>query len=61
MIRTAIIQGGVVVNVTPVDPEGEWEPGEGLEAVPCGPEVGPGWTYDGAVFNAPPAPPEPDP
>lgn len=61
MIRTAIIRLGHVVNVTLVDPEGEWEPDEGFEAVPCGDEVGPSWTHDGEAFIAPPSPPEPDP
>lgn len=59
MIRTAIVRGGVVFNVTLLDPDGEWQPDEGFEAIPCGPEVGPGWTYDGEEFIAPPQPEPP--
>lgn len=59
MIRAAIIQGGVVTRVANLDPESEWQPDAGFEAVPCGPEVGPGWTYDGEDFIAPPQPDPP--
>lgn len=53
MQRWAIIENGVVINVTQ---------GEQLDQawIECGDEVGIGWTYDG-TFHAPPAPPAPPP
>jgi hypothetical protein len=57
MTRTAIINGGIVENVI-LTGDG-WTAPEGVTAVDCGPEVGPGWTYDGDGFTAPPTPPAP--
>ena len=56
MQRYAQISDGVVQIVieSEVDPDGingAW--------IACGPEVGPGWLYDGATFAAPALPPLP--
>jgi len=60
MIRTAIIRGQTVENITLLDPDSDWTPGLGLEAVECPPEVQIGWGYDGQNFIEPePAPSEP--
>lgn len=50
MMRSAIVENGVVVNVIM---------GELAGSIPCG-EAGIGWSYDGETFSAPP-PPEPEP
>lgn len=53
----AIIESGVVVNCIVAD---EWPGGVNITALD--PRPGIGWTYDGQVFAAPPAPePEPEP
>ena len=53
-IRHAIVEGGLVTNVILAPP--------GFEGgVECGPEVGIGWSYAGGQFEAPAAPPEPEP
>jgi hypothetical protein len=55
MTRTAIINGQTVENV--ILAGDNWSPPEGVEAVECGPEVGPGYTYADGVFTAPEPPP----
>lgn len=54
MTRWALIAGGVVANVVEQDGQpqiaGQW--------LACG-NAGPGWSYDGAQFAPPPAPPAP--
>lgn len=54
--RAALVRGGVVENVI-IAGEG-FDPGEGCEliAVHDTSLVGPGWTFDGALFAAPAAP-----
>ena len=59
-MKYAIIENGTVTNVTLWDGTTEWSPPEGSIAVACPDEVGPGWTYDGTNFIAPPLP-EPGP
>ena len=59
-MKYAIIENGTVTNVTLWDGTTEWSPPEGSIAVACPDEVGPGWTYDGTNFTAPPIP-EPGP
>jgi hypothetical protein len=56
-MRAALIENGVVVNVSiPAD-------GQALPAgwVYCEPEVGPGWAYESGAFAPPPRPPGPTP
>lgn len=55
-MRYAIIENGTVTNVSLWDGTTEWTPPEGTIAVACPDEVGPGWTYDGTNFIAPPVP-----
>jgi len=52
---------GLVVNGIVWDGETEFDPGEGLTVVKIPDDVraGPGWTYDGTNWTAPP-PAEPD-
>jgi len=49
-MRIAVVEQGVVTNVTIGGP--------GIE---CPPEVGPGWTHDGTAFIPPPGVTAPDP
>ena len=64
-MRVAVIKAGVVENVVEL-PDG-WSGKLGEWTAPPGTTVvsttvaGPGWTYDGATFPAPPAPPAPPP
>ena len=51
MARYAIIEGGKVRNVILAEPGNE-----PAGAVACDRPVGPGWSYDGQTFTAPPAP-----
>jgi hypothetical protein len=53
-MRYAIIDAGVVSNVVLADAPmgGNWVETE---------EAGPGWSYDGSAFIAPPSPPPPEP
>lgn len=57
----AIIEDGNVVNVILWDGLVEWTPPPGatVRQVPDGVACGPGYTFDGANFIAPPAPPPP--
>lgn len=50
MIRTAIIEDGVVANVVILDPDSTWMPPEGAILV-ASDEAGPGDTWDGTVFR----------
>ena len=56
--RIAIIENGVVVNVALWDGVTTWNQ-QGTD-VTDQPQVGPGWTYDGADFTAPPRPADPE-
>lgn len=58
MTTWAHIDNGIVVEITETDPEGRFNPA--LLWVPCAPEVGQNWTYDGTTFAAP-VPPPPTP
>ncbi|TRO41718.1 hypothetical protein EQ832_01505 [Pseudomonas sp. ALS1131] len=59
MTMWARIENGTVAELTDIDPVGRYH--AALVWVPCGTEVLPGWTFDGASFGvavqAPPAPP----
>lgn len=66
-VRKLILDGNIVVNVVEVDPDADWDPGEGLTVHPAPDEipVGPGWIVassggDGA-FTPPEPPNPPDP
>jgi len=55
-----IDQTGLVVGVSLWDGQTEWQPPEGITVVKV-PDVqscGPGWTYDGSNWTAPPEPEE---
>lgn len=52
-MRHAIIENGLVINVTLWDGETEWAPPEGTTVVACPDSVGPDWTYDGVEFTEP--------
>ena len=51
---------GLVVNAIVWDGETEFDPGDGITVVkiPDGIGAGPGWTYDGTNWTAPPDPEE---
>lgn len=59
MTTWAHIDNGIVVEITETDPEGRFNPA--LLWIPCAPEVGQNWTYNGTVFAAPVEPPTPPP
>lgn len=48
---------GLVVNVTVWDGKTEWQPLEGLQAIPLEGNAGIGWSYINGQF-VPPTPPE---
>jgi hypothetical protein len=54
--RYAVIDGNNVVNVILWDGDADWSPPEGTQTVELGDTaaVGPGFTYDGNAFIAPP-------
>lgn len=54
--RAALINGSRVTNVIIIDPEILYAPSGGqiVVTLPDNSPVGPGWTYDGATFTAPP-------
>ena len=54
-MRTAIVKGGTVVDVVMWDGQSSWAPPAGSQAVACGDNVGPGFTYAGGAFTAPAA------
>ncbi|CAB3720242.1 hypothetical protein LMG22037_04702 [Paraburkholderia phenoliruptrix] len=55
----AIVENGVVSNVILWDGQTEWTPPPGSTVMKLadGIECGPGYTFDGTNFIAPPAPP----
>ena len=56
-MRYALINAnGLVVNVSLWDGETEWQPPEGITVVkvPDGQPCGPGWTFNGTDWIAPP-------
>ena len=60
-MRWALVDAdGLVVNAIVWDGETDYTPADGLTvvAIPDGVGGGPGWTYDGSEWIAPP--PEPD-
>lgn len=57
MNRYAIIENGVVVNVVLWDGQTQWADSQAAILLPAGSPVGPGYTYDGTNFTAPPPPP----
>jgi len=62
-MRYALINAdGLVVNAIVWDGETEYTAPDGLTvvAIPDGVGGGPGWTYTGGDWVAPPRPPEPD-
>lgn len=60
-MRYAVVRDGMVENVIRWDGEAEWSPPEGADLVALGEAaIGPGYTWDGAAFTAPP-PVEPQP
>jgi len=56
----AIIENGIVQSIIVWDGKAQWEAPTDASVVqiPDGADVGIGSTYDGAVFGAPPQPPE---
>ena len=57
-MRYALVDAdGLVVNAIVWDGETKFDPGEGLTVakIPDGIGAGPGWTYDGTNWIAPPA------
>lgn len=57
MIRTAIIEAGIVTNVVMHDPQGDWTPPDGsILIVSETASVGDNW--DGGTFSRPPLAPE---
>lgn len=59
MSNYAIVENGNVVNVILWDGSAQWQPPAGATVVevPDGVACGPGYTFDGTNFIAPPAPP----
>lgn len=54
----AIIRDGVVENVVEWDGESTWTPPDGTTLQPLnGSPAGPGWSFDGSEFTAPPTAP----
>ncbi|EFC2565626.1 hypothetical protein AFM40_003331 [Escherichia coli] len=53
----AVVQNGVVVNITVWDGESEWNPSDGV-AVLAEEGVGVGWSYDGKKFIKPASKPD---
>lgn len=59
MNQYAIIEAGIVANVVLWDGNAEnWQPPSGATAIaiPVGQVVNPGYTWNGAIFSAPPTP-----
>jgi hypothetical protein len=55
MPRYAIVDSeGLVTNVAIWDGQSDWAPGDGAILIPDGVPCGPGYTYDGSAFIAPP-------
>lgn len=51
----AVIRAGTVENVVLWDGETDWTPPEGTDLVALNDQpAGPGWTFDGTTFTAPP-------
>jgi len=62
-MRYALVDAdGLVVNAMVWDGQTEYTPADGLTvvAIPEGVGAGPGWTYDGNIFTAPPEPSDDD-
>ena len=57
MARYAIVSNGTVENVSEWDGVTPWEPPAGTTAVACPDNVAIGYTYDGAEWTPPSAPP----
>ena len=60
MKRIASIENGAVTNVALWDGLTSWTPQGTTVDVTDQLQVGPGWTYDGADFIAPPRPADPE-
>ena len=59
--RFALVRStdGAIVNVCVWDGVTPWDDSlPSITAVECPEEVGPGWSYDGGEWSAPPSPPE---
>ena len=56
MANYAVISNGVVENVIVWDGESEYPNSENLIDLSAHPNVGPGYTYDGAAFTPPTQP-----
>ncbi len=59
MSRYAIVESGVVTNVIIWDGQGDFFPSMTVILLLDDSQVGPGYTYDGTTFTAPPSPPPP--
>lgn len=62
-MRYALVNAeGLVENAIVYDGEANYTPPDGLTLVeiPDGIGGGPGWTYDGTTWTAPPPPPDPE-
>jgi hypothetical protein len=59
--RYAVIENGLVTNVALWDGVTEWDGSTSTVLLPADSPVGPGYTYDGTTFTAPPSPPSPTP
>lgn len=54
-MKYAVIRNGTVENLVVWDGETDWTAPEGTEVVALDDRpAGPGWTYDGTSFTAPP-------
>lgn len=60
-IRGGFVEGVAVVGESWQEPKSAeyWVPPEGTTSAECDETVGPGWSWDGSVFTAPPLPAPP--
>ena len=58
----AIVENGLVINVTVWNGDPTWQPPDGCDMIPLTPGAGIGWGYVNGEFTPPPQPePEPEP